>query len=285
MADQPGSVELENFDSDSTYDSDASEFRHSACHDFQIRRMTPARILSAAEIVCIVWGPDALQFAHCIAPETIPCHLLVEDRSLLESARVLGLHGYSTEPDPEPSTFSNFSLAEQGAYPDSIYLYHRSPMEGWIDPTPHLLLLTPMSSYQVESSWCMDSSKTLSLADPEANRQIRFPTWSGYLNSLIATYLEPSHPRNRYLESNLRIAIASLIWSKIKKKDRSGIGQMSEAEEEVLVAVNKENQLFVKRQLVFCIAGCWEQWRNERRRVLTGEYEIRGCSCTRCAET
>lgn len=114
---------------------------------------------------------------------------------------------------------------------------------------------------------------------------LRFPTWSGYLNSLIETYLEPRYPRNRDLEINLEIAIESLIWSKVKKRNRTGFGEMSEEEEEVLVGVRKENKLFVKRQLVYCIAGCWEQWQNERRRILTGEYEIGGCSCTRCAET
>lgn len=114
---------------------------------------------------------------------------------------------------------------------------------------------------------------------------LRFPTWSGYINSLVATYLEPRHPRNRYLDSNLEIAIAELIWSKVKKKDRIELGEMSQAEEQVLVGVWKENKPFVRRQLVYCIAGCWEQWRGDRRRILTGEYEIGGCSCTRCAET
>lgn len=154
-----------------------------------------------------------------------------------------------------------------------------------MDPMPHLVLLTPMSYCHVDRSWCKDSSKTLTLAQTEVNRILRFPTWSGYLDSLIATYLEPRHPRNRCLESELRTAMASLMWAKLKKTDRSGFGKLAEAEELVLVSVRKENQLFVKGQLVFCIAGCGEQWRNERRRILTGEYEVRGYLCTRCAET
>lgn len=269
-----------------TDDSDASIFQHSASHDFQIQQLTPARALAASGIDLIVWGRDALEFAHCIAPEELHCHLLVADESLLTSARVLGLLGYSpTAADPERLAFANCSPDQPDAYQDSIRLRHCSLVKGCMDWMPSVMLLTPMSYYHVDSSWCKDRSKTHSLAHPAGNRMLRFPTWSAYLDSLIATYLEPRHGRNRVLESNLRIDIMALIWSRLKKKDRSGVGKMSEAEEVVLCAVRKENQLFVKWQLVFCIIGCWEQWRNERRRILTGKYEVSGCSCKRCAET
>lgn len=152
MADRYENEPVHDCDSSCEYDSDASEFRHMACPDFQIRRMTAARILSEAEIDCIVWGRDALEFAHCITPETLYCHLLVEDGSLFESARILELAGYSTEPDPERLASSNFSAAAQDVYPDSIYLHHRSLMKGWMDPTPHFVLLTPMSYYHVARS-------------------------------------------------------------------------------------------------------------------------------------
>lgn len=286
MTDERENKPVDDFDSCTTYDSDASVFKHSADHDFQIQQMTPARALWTSGIDCIVWGRDALEFAHSIAPEELHCHILVADNSLLASAQLLGLQGYcATAADSERLASENFSADQPDAYPDSIRLRHRFLMKGWMDPIPNVVVLTPMSYYHVESSWCRDTSKTLSLARPECNRMLRFPTWSAYLDSLIATYLEPRHARNWAMEWNLRIDIQALIWARLKKKDRSGVGNMSEAEEDLLREVRKENQLFVKRQLVFCISGCWEQWRNERRRVLTGEYELGGCSCKRCAET
>lgn len=60
---------------------------------------------------------------------------------------------------------------------------------------------------------------------------------------------------------------------------------MWHAEEVVLLAVRKGDQLFVKRQLVFCMGGCSEQWRNEWRMVVTAEPEVSRCTCKRCAET
>lgn len=239
---------VDDCDSCTTDDSDASIFQHSASHDFQIQQTTPARALATSGIDLIVWGRDALEFAHRITPEELHCHLLVADQSLLASAQLLGVLGYSpTAADPEQLAFVNCSPDQPDACQDSIRLRHCSLVKGYMDPKPDVVLLTPMSFYHVESSWCRDGSKTLSLAQPEGNRMLRFPTWSAYLDSLIATYLEPRHARNRVLEWNLRIDIHALIWSKLKKKDRSGVGKMSEAEEEVLRAVRKENQLFVKR--------------------------------------
>lgn len=83
MADRCENEPVHDCDSSCEYDSDASEFRHLACPDFQIRRMTAARILSEAEIDCIVWGRDALEFAHCIAPGTLYYHLRQETTGLL----------------------------------------------------------------------------------------------------------------------------------------------------------------------------------------------------------
>lgn len=169
MADLCENEPVHDCDSSCEYGSDASEFRHLACPDFQIRRMTPACILSEAGIECIVWGCDALEFAHCIAPRTPYCHLLVEDRSLFESERIFELAEYLTGLDPEPLAFANFFADAQDAYPDSIHLHHRSPTKRWADPTPHWVLLTPMSNYHVGRSWCSDGSKTLTLAHPEVN--------------------------------------------------------------------------------------------------------------------
>ncbi|KAL0634214.1 hypothetical protein Q9L58_006890 [Maublancomyces gigas] len=278
MRDRPVHMQDDDCDSCTTYDSDASEFRYSASQDMQIERLTPARTLAAAGIDIIVWGRDALSIADNIAPDELHCHLLVEDKALFGSMHLLRLLGYC-------STLLDPVWPKQEAYPDSIRLRHGSLKEGWMNPSPHLVLLTPMSYYHVDRSWCRNPLLTISLAQPEDNKMLRFPTWCAYLDSLITTYLEPRHGRNWRLEGSLRINIAALVWSKVRKKDRTGFGQMSEAEEEVLLSVSKENQPFVKRVLVVCIEGCWEQWRNERRRILTGEYEVRGCSCRRCAET
>lgn len=63
------------------------------------------------------------------------------------------------------------------------------------------------------------------------------------------------------------------------------MGKISEAGEAVMWKVRKGNRLFVKRVLVCCKEGSWLQLQKERRMLLSGQYEVRGCSCGRCEET
>lgn len=51
------------------------------------------------------------------------------------------------------------------------------------------------------------------------------------------------------------VEISSLVGSRIRKKDRTGLGMMSYAEEVVLLGVSQENQLFLKRKVVRCLEG------------------------------
>lgn len=283
----PPPSDIDSDDSCTSYDSESTEFKPLRNHDYQIHRLAPARAISAAGIDCIVWGHDALEFAHRVPASEVDCHLLVDDEFLPISAELLATLGYSpTEPDPQLLDHACWNPARPHAYPDSIRLRHRVAVNSYTDPVvARTVLLTPMSFYHVQKSWCTDPSRTLSLPHPGANRLLRYPTLFAYLDSLIATYLEPKHGRHRWWEFSLRADIESLVWSSLKKQDCSGIGKMSEAEERVLLGVRKENQLFVKRKLVFCIDGCWEQWQKERRMVLSERYEVGGCSCRRCAET
>lgn len=84
---------------------------------------------------------------------------------------------------------------------------------------------------------------------------------------------------------SLSVDIEELLECGVPKKDRSGIGRISEAGEAVLGGVRRENRLFLKRTLVRCREGSWLEWQKERRMVLSGQYEVRGCSCGRCTET
>lgn len=84
------------------------------------------------------------------------------------------------------------------------------------------------------------------------NRMLRFPTLFAYLDTLITTYLEPRYGRHIWLEACLLVGMSSLIWSPLKREDRTGMGMISDAAEQVLRGVKKENQLFLRRKIVFC---------------------------------
>lgn len=93
----------------------------------------------------------------------------------------------------------------------------------------NVVVFTPIGYYYVDSSWCNGSSKTLRLATCRLTEWIprlairHYDTW------------------DRLWECNLGINTHSLIWSKLKQKDQSGVGMMSQAEEVVILAVRKVN--------------------------------------------
>lgn len=286
-------VNPEQFESDECFDLKASDNEcrtfssQRSNHDFQICRLASARTLVMNRINCIVWGRDALEFAHGAESSLTDCHLLVDDQQLHDAAELL-IHslGYvHTEPDPTWFEIDYFNPAHPHPHPDSVRLRHMSAINPLHDEVVKYVLLTPMSYFHVDRTWYTCNSKTMSLANPEVNRALRFPTLHGYLDALIATYLEPRHGRHKWLAENLLVEITTLRVSWLGKKDDTGVGVMSKADQGILVGVRKENQPFLKRVMVRCRDGCWLQHQKERRMILTGMYSLGGCSCIRCAET
>lgn len=269
-------------DTDTYPSSDELESQMLNPPSFQVHRLAPARVLHASGIHCIIWGCDALEFAHRIPGGNTDCHLLIVDEHLVRAAElIISELGYvSTEPDPYFYEFASSNPAQPHAYPDSIRLGRYSTKD-----TPKYVLLTPMSYFYVDETWCSDSSRTTCLPQPEENSMLLYPTLPAYLDSLIATYLEPRHGRHEWLETNLGVDIAYLAYSRLKKKDQTGHGMISEAEEQVILGVRRENQPFLRRMIVRCIQGGWPQYQKERRMILSNLYSVGGCSCQRCTET
>lgn len=81
------------------------------------------------------------------------------------------------------------------------------------------------------------------------------------------------------------VDIAELLECGLAKKECSGLRRLSDAGEAMISGVRPENRLFLRRMLVRCGEGSWLDLQKERRMVLSGQYEVRGCSCGRCAET
>lgn len=78
-------------DSESSSDSDWCGSGDPPSHSYQLRSLAPARAISHSGIACIVWGRDALEFAHHIGPTYIDCDLLVEDDRISEAGILLVL--------------------------------------------------------------------------------------------------------------------------------------------------------------------------------------------------
>lgn len=265
----------DGFSSDSDSDSDWCGSRDPPSHAYQLRCLAPARVISASGIACIVWGRDALEFAHQIGPSHICCHVLVDDDCLSKAGILLVLKlGYIY------ATPAHKHLEHE--FPGSIHLEHPVSINPYVGELPRLVLLTPMSYYHVQNSWCTDLSRTLSLPFPVENSSLRFPTVFAFLDALVATYLEPRHGRDWALEGGLMVDISRLLECGLAKKDRSAEGRVSEAGEVMISGVRRENRLFLRRMLVRCQKGTWLDLQKERRMVLSRQYEVRGCSCGRC---
>ncbi|KAL0639485.1 hypothetical protein Q9L58_001514 [Maublancomyces gigas] len=78
-------------DSDWDSDSDSIEYPNPPSHTYQLRRLAPARAILASGIACIVWGCDALEFAHRLGSDRAAWHskgghdMLVRDLDVEET--------------------------------------------------------------------------------------------------------------------------------------------------------------------------------------------------------
>lgn len=271
-----------------TSDSEATElYTHRDFQSdprFQIRRLTPARLLHDHGIQCIVWGRDALDFAFGIRSYISDCHLLIPDDPPPDAADLLIAELGYQHTAPDLDWIEDPCCCGPGrphAYPTSIRLEydHGIDQDRRQHAVPGFVLLTKMSDFHLN-----DRSRTLSLPRPQLNRMLRYPTLPTYLDSLVATILEPRYGRHESLESHLQVNISALIASQLRQKDRTGIGMISQREEQVLAWAREGDQPFVRRQIVGCVDGSWGQHQEERGMILTKMYSVAGCGCTRCTE-
>lgn len=120
---------------------------------------------------------ELLSIASAILIADLKYHYTASDPGLLEHTCVSGPSG------PHP-------------YPTSIRLEydHGINQDRRQHPVPGFVLLTKMSDFHLNKM-----SSTISLPRPHLNRMLRYPTLTTYLDSLVATILDPRHGHHEFI--------------------------------------------------------------------------------------
>ncbi|KAF4612224.1 hypothetical protein D9613_004233 [Agrocybe pediades] len=150
-------------------------------------RLLPARTLSEAGIPCMIYGEDALAFAHLVPTMQFGLHLVVADSNKDLAAAVLvrtfHLKPYTGGQEHyHESIFADANLPL--VYPSSVHL-EATPATPFDDP--RMIVVHPESFFNLSVN---DYSRSKYL--PPFPDNIRFPTLTAFLDSLYDTIVDPS---------------------------------------------------------------------------------------------
>jgi len=212
--------------------------------EVQENRLKYARTLSNANIECLMWGEDALAFAHLVPTCLDTLQLLVADQDL---------HAASTQITKsfDCRLFSGFNPlhvelivldpSQPKAFPHSVCLETTIAACKRTPDDPDFIFIHPQSQFYFN---IQDKSRSLSLAPFPDN--IRFPTLTAFLDSMIATYLDPPSGRiHSRVQSPLKVWISYLLTYTLR--NRPSVlpnGDLEPEHEEVLRSLRPENQPF-----------------------------------------
>ncbi|KAF8149942.1 hypothetical protein B0H34DRAFT_731808 [Crassisporium funariophilum] len=157
-------------------------------------RLVALRQLTAHGIPCILWGEDALSFAHSVPTLLFDQQILVPDELLDAAAIILEEGKYKRTSTPNRKYIEHHS-PHKGAYafPRSIRLLHpdipdEDPYKFW--PIPQHILLLPQSYYGLDAR---SASRFQSLVPPldSSNAGILVPKYNTFLEGLVEFIMNP----------------------------------------------------------------------------------------------
>ncbi|KAG6828971.1 hypothetical protein H0H92_006153 [Tricholoma furcatifolium] len=174
----------------------------------QETRLRAARALSQANVSCVVWGEDALAFVHWVPTYVFFLHLVVADHDVPHASRKViealpyqvftGCHEHLVEP-------WIYDLSEPRLYPNAATLQCTKPIRDEFEP--EIIVI------HRESDWCFNvADRTLSVPLSPFPENIRFPTRTAFLDSIIECLLDP--PSGQILRravSQLHIWLAYIV--------------------------------------------------------------------------
>ncbi|RDB30519.1 hypothetical protein Hypma_007273 [Hypsizygus marmoreus] len=158
------------------------------------RRLVALRQLTAHVIPCILWGEDALSFAHSVPTWLFDQQILVPDELLDAAAIILEQGKYKRTSTPNRN-FMEVSGPHKGAYafPRSIRLLHSDIPEDEpykLEPIPQHILLLPQSYYGLD---VRSTFRFQSLVPPldSSNAGILVPKYNTFLEGLVEIIVNP----------------------------------------------------------------------------------------------
>ncbi|RDB21533.1 hypothetical protein Hypma_011931 [Hypsizygus marmoreus] len=158
-------------------------------------RLAALRQLTAHGIPCILWGEDALSFAHSVPTMLFDQQILVPDDSLEAAAIILEEGKYKRTSTPNRSYVERSGPHKGGyAFPRSIRLLHSDiPDEDpyQLEPIPQHILLLPQSYYGLDAA--RSAFRFQSLVPPldSSNAGILVPKYNTFLEGLVEIIMNP----------------------------------------------------------------------------------------------
>ncbi|GLB42999.1 hypothetical protein LshimejAT787_1204480 [Lyophyllum shimeji] len=174
-------------------------------------RLKAACALSRAHIKSFVWGEDALAFIHFVPVNLHALHLVVADHDLgLGANKIIESLPYELFTGILGRDYVESILSDPNqprTFPNSVHLQLTTRAAERSVDDPEMIVFHPQSQFFLDIH---DDSRSLSL--PPFPENIRFPTRTAFLDSIIATYLDPPSGRvHTRLMSTLRVWMAYLF--------------------------------------------------------------------------
>lgn len=156
-------------------------------------RLKPARAITNAGVPCLVWAEDALSFVHFVPTCLFSLQILVPD-ALLEAATSLIVSNlpYKRMVEP-PESWQEYMFINRSrpiCFPNSIHLKLSTPDYLRSEDNTQDVYIHPQSSFSID---VREQNLSVSLVPPlpPPNANIRFPTRTAFIDSLVTTILEP----------------------------------------------------------------------------------------------
>lgn len=235
----------------------------------QKKRLEAAICLSSKSMPSIVWAEDALAFVHTVPTGLFMLQLLVPDH-LVDEAAVAICRGSPYRPlsDPPGSTREHPMIDpdQPTRFPQSLFLDLEQPRDGVTvhEYTPTSIAIHPASYFQLDIA-----DLTRSIALEGVPTDIRCPTRTAFLDSLITTILDPPLGYvHRNLHSSLVVHLSYITLYTLRNQPRIlEDGQLEPECRSLIESLKEENRQYLERFLL----GIKEDWgfdATKRREVL-----------------
>ncbi|KAF8643059.1 hypothetical protein AX16_009227 [Volvariella volvacea WC 439] len=221
-------------------------------------RLVALRHLIKAGIPCILWGEDALRFAHNVPTYLFDQHILVPDDAMPEASSIVeGLGKYEKAPFTEfYLEFPEGSHPGAPAYPGGIFFTHSDIPQSdryKLYPTPRNILLIPQSYYDMNilSTSRFQTLHELTPFDP-LNEKILIPKYHTFLEGLVhATMYPPTGYLHYALQDRHNTYISYLLLYRIQPPEaRTRSGPLLPVEKEILSEIQTEDCLWYMTESV-----------------------------------
>jgi hypothetical protein len=231
-------------------------------------RLKPARTISDAHIPCLVWAEDALSFAHSVPTCLFALQLLVPDEHIHEAcSAVATMLAYIKIEEPNQAWLEHrfINPSQPTCFPKSVHLRLTKRQH---EDDPEAIYIHPQSFFSMD---VRNHNLSMNLVPPlpSTNSQIRFPTRTAFLDSLIDTLLDPPIGfRHWKLTQSMEVYIVYLITYTLRAYPSVlPSGELEPEHESVLSSLKVENRHYFEGRIRRTSLG-WFADVQERRSIL-----------------